>query len=179
MSWAKAMFWIFVFAAIIVSFVLALAANKARAGLDRNANYSLRGSLFTPAERSFLGVLESVVGNNNRVYGKVRIADVIKVKSSSSKSWQSHFNRISAKHFDFVVCDASTMRFICAVELDDKTHGKQKRAARDEFVISVCAKSGLPLLRVQARSGYSVSDVKAQFNSLIEKVRGPIHAAPQ
>jgi hypothetical protein len=37
-------------------------------------------ALFTPAERSFMGVLEQAVGNRCRIMGKVRLGDIIKVR---------------------------------------------------------------------------------------------------
>ena len=135
------MFWVFVAIAIVLSLALALATNKKRAGFGGDVAYSLHDALFTPAERSFLGVLETAVGQGHRVFGKVRIADVIKVKSATNKAWQAGFNRISAKHFDFIVCDRATLRVMCAVELDDKTHARTKRAASDEVCrLCLCEK---------------------------------------
>jgi hypothetical protein len=163
------MFWIFVVIAIAIALCFAAAANKKRSVSDAGASYVARDSLFTPAERSFLGVLENAVGDRFRVFGKVRIADVINVNSASNRTWQSAFNRISAKHFDFVVCEKSTTRVVCAVELDDKSHRRRARVERDELVVAVCNKSGLPLLRVQAQAAYNISDVSAKFNALVVK----------
>lgn len=38
-----------------------------------------------------------------------------------------------SNHVDFVLCEANTSIFL-AIELDDPTHGKPDRIARDEFV---------------------------------------------
>lgn len=163
------MFWILVIIAIAIALSLAAAANKKRSVSDAGASYVARDSLFTPAERSFLGVLENAVGDRFRVFGKVRIADVINVKSASNRTWQSAFNRISAKHFDFVVCESTTTRVVCAVELDDQSHNRRARVARDELVGVVCNKSGLPLLRIQAQAAYNVRDISAKFGALVVK----------
>jgi len=48
--------------------------------------YQKEAFLFTPAERSFLAVLEPALGNQFRVLGKVRVADVIRVKPGLSGS---------------------------------------------------------------------------------------------
>ena len=37
--------------------------------------------LFTPAERSFLGVLEEVIGKEYVILGKVRLADIIRPRN--------------------------------------------------------------------------------------------------
>lgn len=39
--------------------------------------YAPRGGLLTKAERSFFGVLEQAVGNDLRIFAKVRVADVL------------------------------------------------------------------------------------------------------
>jgi hypothetical protein len=44
------------------------------------------------------------------VFGKVRVADV--VETASGLRWSDRlraFNRISAKHFDFLVCDSNIL----------------------------------------------------------------------
>ena len=163
------MFWIFVVTAIAVALCFAAGANKKRSVSDAGVSYVTRDSLFTPAERSFFGVLENAVGDRFRVFGKVRIADVINVKSASDRTWQSAFNRVSAKHFDFVVCESTTTRVVCAVELDDQSHNRRARVARDELVGAVCNKSGLPLLRIQAQAAYNTRDISANFNALVLK----------
>ena len=89
--------------------------------------------LFSPAERSFLGVLEQV-GDGYRIFAKVSLYDVIKVKKGLIGSErQTAFNRISRKHLDFVLCEPSTLTVVCAVELDDSSHNALARQKRDDF----------------------------------------------
>ena len=48
--------------------------------------------LFSPAERSFLGTLDDLIGTEFRIFGKVRLADVIRIKKGmASNGWQSAF----------------------------------------------------------------------------------------
>jgi hypothetical protein len=80
-------------------------------------NYRKLGTLFSPAERSFLGVLNQAVGENILIFGKVRVADVIAPRKGMSRSdWQKSFNKISGKHFDFILCNKGDLSVICAVE---------------------------------------------------------------
>lgn len=75
-------------------------------GKSKGYSYQLSRGLLSKAERSFYGVLVQAVGSNGIVFAKVRVADVINPKKGMSRSdWQRAFNQISAKHFDFVVCD--------------------------------------------------------------------------
>ena len=94
--------------------------------------YQKIGSLFSPAERLFLAALRQVVADNIHIFGKVRVADVIAPgKSLLGSDWQKAFNKISAKHFDFVLCQKTDLSIICAIELDDKSHqSRQKKIQR-------------------------------------------------
>jgi len=73
--------------------------------------------LCSPAERSFLGALEKVVGNGYQIFAKVRLADIVEVNQGlSSSARQSAFNRISRKHLDFVICNARDLSIVGAIE---------------------------------------------------------------
>ena len=155
---------LFIFFAIVIFAAIA----KQQSGNADGFPYQKSKSLFSPAERSFLGVLEQAVGSEHRVFGKVRIADVASVKNLSNRStWQRAFNRISAKHFDFVICKASDLSVVCAVELDDKSHQQSKQKARDNFVSGVWQAISLPLLQVPAQQAYSLQELQAKVSLAI------------
>nr|WP_274522501.1 DUF2726 domain-containing protein [Halorhodospira halochloris] len=98
---------------------------------DSETPYTKASALFSPAERSFLGVLDQAAGYDYRVFGKVRVADVVKVRSMADRrAWQRAFNQISSKHFDFILCAKDDLSVVAAVELDDKSHQKGKRGER-------------------------------------------------
>ena len=116
--------------------------------------------LFTPAERSFLWVLETALGNQFRVMGKVRLADVIRVKPGlSGSARQQAFNRIQSKHLDFVMCDSKDLSVQFVVELDDSSHYQAGRQARDEFLDKALAAAGVPVFHFQVKRTYSVQDI--------------------
>ncbi|GBC59161.1 hypothetical protein DENIS_0097 [Desulfonema ishimotonii] len=126
-----------------------------------NYPYRKKNALFTPAERSFLGVLTQTVGENARIFGKVRVADVVTPKKGVSRSdWQKAFNKISAKHFDFLLCDKNDLSVLCAVELDDRSHQSESRQTRDAFLNGACSAAGVPLVHVPARRTYTVSEIR-------------------
>ena len=114
--------------AFVVFIVLAALKNKQGDGAGSvGFPYQPAKTLFSTAERSFLGVLDQAVGSEHRVFGKVRVADVATVKPGLGNSArQGALNRIAAKHFDFVVCRASDLAVVCAVELNDKSHSSQR-----------------------------------------------------
>ena len=124
--------------------------------------YQKEPALFTPAEREFLSVLESALGNQFRVLGKVRLVDVIKVKTGLNRSArQQAFNRIVAKHLDFVVCDPNDLTVQFVVELDDSSHQGSRRQSRDEFVDKALGAAGVPIFHFQVKRTYSVQDIRA------------------
>lgn len=130
--------------------------------------YTRLDFLFSQAERAFLSALEKAVGKQFRIFAKVRIADVIGVKlSCGQRDQQVAFNKISCKHFDFVLCDKRSMKIMAAVELDDRSHSLKERQERDLFVNAVCLAAKLPLIRVPVRRYYGEAQLQKQiFDSL-------------
>jgi len=121
-------------------------------------SYKRQPALFSPAEQSFLGVLEQVLGSEYRVFGKVRIADLIKPENGAGR--QTALNRIVGKHVDFVVCNATDLSIIGVIELDDKSHNQASRQKRDAFVDRAFASAGIPITRFPARAAYRLSASK-------------------
>ena len=131
--------------------------------------YQRNSVLLSAAERSFLGVLEQALGEGYRVCPKVRVADAISVRRPLPRGeWQRAFNRISSKHFDFILCRSTDLKIACAVELDDSTHQRNDRQERDMFLGDVCSVSSLPLLRFAAKGAYTVSDIRERLAAYTE-----------
>jgi hypothetical protein len=156
------MIWIVI--AIIATAFMLLVALKYAYKRNRHLNkhpYRKLETLFSPAERSFLGVLNQVVADNAYVFGKVRVADVLApVKNSSRKNWQISFNKISRKHFDYILCDKKDLSILCAIELNDKSHNSKNRKARDEFLTAACESANLPLIQVPAQAAYNIDEIR-------------------
>lgn len=119
----------------------------------RTLPYEKRTRLLTEAELAFYRVLHSATAGDWPLFAMVRLADLIQVKpqSSGGQGWQ---NKIQAKHLDFVLCDPDTLEAKLAIELDDASHEKPDRQARDQFVDAALGAAGLPILRVQCAAQY-------------------------
>ena len=158
---------------LIVVIVGAISAFTQKPKPNISYPYQKQNKLFTPAERSFLGVLDQVVGDQYRVFGKVRLADVIKVKPGVSRSVrQSAFNRIKSKHLDYIVCDPSDLSIQFAVELDDSSHSQTKRKDRGTIVDQALRAASVPLFRFPVKQAYSVGEVRSVlFAESISKER--------
>jgi hypothetical protein len=112
---------------------------------------------FSVAERSFYEILRRLAFDYT-VFAKVRLADVVHV-SKGSGAWQSHFNRISSKHLDFLLCDQN-LAPVVAIEFDDSSHDEKDRQSRDDFVDQVLASAALPIIHVRAKRGYALDEVR-------------------
>jgi hypothetical protein len=164
--------WIWIIGVIVVLILVFAALFKRKEGPKRLLLFRQVDSLFTPAERSFLGILDQASAGRYRVFGKVRIADVVlPVKGLDKSTWASVFNRIKAKHFDFVLCDPQTLKVKAVIELNDKSHSKSRRIERDELVGRACADAGLALRMVKAQRSYSLKAVKQVINDIETELR--------
>jgi hypothetical protein len=158
----------------IVAFVVVLAAViRLFAAKGRGAfPYERIERLFSPAERSFLGVLEEVIGKEYVVLGKVRLADIIRPRKGLSNSERtSAQNRINSKHVDFVVCDLRTRAVVGIIELDDSSHQRASRQRRDEFLDKALAAADVPVAHVAAQKAYRPAELRSQIAALFATVR--------
>ena len=88
--------WMILLALLVIA-ALFLLANPG--GGDNELSYVINQPLYSPAERSFFGVLNRAVEGEAVVLGKVRVADVLRPTRGMNRSnWQKAFNRISSKH---------------------------------------------------------------------------------
>jgi len=164
--------WVLVIILVIVILVITGVKNLPNHLEDvQGPQYQMLGSLFTPAERSFLGILKLALNDEADVFGKVRVADVITPKKGQQRSeWQKAFNKISSKHFDFIVCNKEDLTPICVIELNDSSHNSKKRQERDRFLEEACKSAKLSLLQVPAKATYNVQEIRELLIQYIPKI---------
>lgn len=174
--------WFFIIALVIVGVMLYKsgafgklfggnsAPSEKRATLESSPEklpYKRRDYLFTKAERSFYDVLVLTLKDYDVcLFAKVRLLDLFYIPQNT-KDRAKYFNKIQAKHVDFVICNNTAIRPLVAIELDDSSHSTERRAIRDEFVDNALAAAGLPLVRVSARRSYSVVLLKQQIGGFL------------
>ncbi|WP_170167468.1 DUF2726 domain-containing protein [Amphritea balenae] len=143
--------------------------------------YRKKGPLFTPAERSFYGVLLQAIDSNKyqtfyKSLGQSPVTDLLEPQPSRNRSqWQKAFNAISAKHFDFVLCKIDDLTPVAVIELDDKSHNQNHRQKRDELLKKICKQTGLPMLQVPAKWAYKTEVLKMM---LVKEVEGSVDDKP-
>lgn len=154
--------WIAIFAGLGALFVLRdepepqpAATPKLPPPEPREFPYSRRNHVFSAGERSLYEILRRLTPEHT-VFAKVRLAELVDVKGTVSR--QTHLNRIDQKHVDFVVCDKNLAPLL-AIELDESSHQRRDRRARDEFVDEVLAAAALPVIHVREQGGYMMDEI--------------------
>jgi hypothetical protein len=113
--------------------------------------YHSRRFLLTRNESAFFRVLKTLVPAQFEISCKVRLADIV---TYSHDKRHAPANRIRQKHVDFVISSARSSRIVAAIELDDSSHGRADRRARDAFLDRLFSQIGVKLVRVRARWHY-------------------------
>lgn len=127
--------------------------------------------LFTPAEQLFLSSLEiALEGIPVKLFGKVRIADIIKVKPGLERGdYSGAFSKIRSKHVDFVLTHPLTTAPLLVIELDDSTHDQHERKVRDAFVDEAMYQAQIPILHVPLRKRYHEQNLRAQIVEILRQ----------
>jgi hypothetical protein len=129
--------------------------------------FSRRPFLLSRAEKYFYGILRRIVVPHT-VHAKVRLADLV-VVDERHRLWRANFNRVCSKHIDFVICDAAVSPII-AVELDDLSHQRPDRQARDRDVDQILKIASLPILRVPVQRSYDEDVIERELLTKLRRV---------
>lgn len=136
---------------------------------DLTLPYKKRDDFLSASELSFYRTLRTFIENKAVICPKVAVKEIVFIGNGVGKDYMKFFNWVAKKHVDFVLCDASTMRVVCAVELDDKSHQKESRKQRDAFVDRVFDTTKIPLFHIPAKSGYSAGEFASILNCFTEQ----------
>ena len=109
--------------------------------------YQARQLLTKREQQEYLKLKQYADARGWLICPKVRLWDLIEPKRGAAKR-QTLINKIQSKHVDFVLVDQS-MNLIGVLELDDSTHDRDDRKARDSFVRD--ALEGAEITMIQTR----------------------------
>lgn len=126
------MYTLFVTCLIAITTALLFAWKLSRNRLNEITAYESRGNLLPPTERSFLSTLEQALDSRYRVFGKVRLSDLIKpARELDTHKRTSLLNKINQNHADFVICTANDLTVVGVVALDAPAYRYAEQASRD------------------------------------------------
>lgn len=139
--------------AAAVTIVVLLALLRLRRGPEPLPYHAVE-SLLTPAERAFYAVLiQSIRDTPLVILAKVRLADLLVIPRGTDNH-QRHRARVQSKHVDFVIAERANLRPLLVIELDDASHRRRDRAARDAFVDAALDTAGLAIWHVPCAGKY-------------------------
>ena len=136
--------------------------------------YRVRDDFLSPAELSFYHVVTTAIAQRATVCPKVGLGDIFFVSRPHEN--RGDFNRIIQKHVDFLICEPRTMTPLFGIELDDASHARADRQARDEFVRQVFEAARLPLLRFPVQRAYNVQEIAGRMEPLLSGEGMPVAA---
>jgi len=140
--------------------------------------YVLNNPIMSAKEKSFYRAVLPIANELGlTVFSKIRIADLLKVPNNISK-YQTWFNRIKAKHVDFVLVD-SNMNIKVIIEVDDRTHSRDDRKQRDNFVDNAFGQLGLEVLHIYSwGNNYGGVDLRATITKALQPKNEAASPAP-
>ncbi len=125
-----------------------------------NSRYTSKIKFLTRNERDFFEALYNIAGNHYYIFAQVRLADIFNAQGDDRSAYFTAFNKIAAKHVDFLLCDKD-LNILTGIELDDSTHELGYRQERDYFVNELFEEAGIPLLRFLVRESYYPDEIRA------------------
>lgn len=118
--------------------------------------------LLTRNEIEFFHRLQSALPDLH-VFPQVALRAIVRPGSSStSRAYDKEAGLIGAKHSDFLICRPGNFEIVAIVELDDRTHQKDKDLERDRMT----AAAGYRTLRFASKNKPSVAEIRRIFASL-------------
>ena len=135
---------------------------------QRRTTKSGKPFLLSDGEQRFYRALREAVGESFDCHFKLRVADIVVPRAGY---WRRGYGEaVCRQHVDFTLCKKGTSYPVCLVELDDKTHAREHRRKRDEFLDAVFRSAGVPVAHVAARHPsvpYDVGELRRQIEAAL------------
>lgn len=120
--------------------------------------YKKNDCLFTKNEEKFYIFLKNELGEKYAIFTKVRLLDLFNIPKKT-ENYMTYFNKIKAKHVDFVLCDPNNFNPIVAIELDGWSHNMKSAQKNDTFKNNLFKQADFPLERVKVSKTYEKNDL--------------------
>lgn len=163
------MHWIYAIIGMTIIIILsklveAIPNKKSEKNIESNAGKFEKTTLLTANEKQKFASIKYVTDKLRlQLYAKVRLADIVTPKQNV-KNWYAYFNKVKAKHVDFLVCN-NLFEPICAIEIDDTSHDRDDRKQRDKFVNFVLEDVGIGV--IHKRGQIITSELEKEIKAYI------------
>ncbi len=139
--------------------ILLRAPQKAPTAQNR---YRKKRTYISRAEWEFLQTLRSILGTDYEVCVQAPLVAVI---DKENAGYRNELFRV----VDYLVVDPVSYAPLLFIELNDASHNRPERAARDEKVLSICADANMPIVSFTMQEAGDVSNVRKR---VLKALRG-------
>jgi hypothetical protein len=134
--------------------------------------FAVKRQLFTAAERQFLNLIEHAVAGEFRVLSRVRLSDLLSLrKDTNLKIAKSALSKAGTKQVDFVLCNKDDMTPVMVIDLVYGTGQHGHNTQRDFFVNGALETASIPHVRIKAKSGYTVVEIRECIETKLVPLR--------
>jgi hypothetical protein len=126
--------------------------------------YQRRGVLLAQGEIGFFRALHAAAGDDWLVFSRVRLSDVLAVRSRAQQSRLWH-RRIAGQQLDYVLCDKNTLEVKLAIQFVRSPN------LQSEFLALALAAAGLPLLQLEFEEKYEAPALRKEIEAALGIVR--------
>ena len=123
-----------------------------------NYRYFAKKYIMTQREGEFFKLLNETLGSKWYIVPQMHLSALLSHKVKG-QNWKGAFRHINGKSVDFVLLSKETIKPICAIELDDSSHDRADRSARDEEVERIFKQAKIPLARFRKTDHLSRQDI--------------------
>lgn len=126
--------------------------------------YKPKTYITTKKEAIFYNVLLDIAKElNYTLFAQVPLYAIVSMQDNLDYSTHTkYFNKISSKSIDFILIDEKCHILLC-IELDDNSHYKKHRIARDQFINKLFKDLDIGLLRYPVYSMYYKDTLKKRI----------------
>lgn len=151
----KETFWIMTLVGmLLIILCMFMLLRKPREKVRLNSRYERKREFVTRPEYNFLLTLRQVCPEKYEVVPQVALLSVIDKKTNTS--YRNELFRIC----DYCFVDKETFEPLLLVELNDRSHLRADRQARDMKVAAICENAGMPLVVFRTDGDLSYATVK-------------------
>lgn len=126
--------------------------------------YKAKRYVMTRTEADCYRKLQKIYADHYVIVPQVHLSAIFNHKIKG-QNWRAAFFHINGKSVDFVFLDDRTLQICFALELDDSTHDRADRVARDAEVNAIFKQAGLPLYRIRYTLKKSPDQIKKDIDT--------------
>jgi len=161
--------WIGLFGLLgVICLLLVFRVEKLSIGQPIENAYIPKMCMYDQIERQFLGHLVWAVGKHCIIFGKVRLAEIMRLNPQLKPAEKkAAYDKIVRMHVDFVLCDKKSTKVFCVIELYDPSAQPRATLTRAKALDKVCQQAGVPLLRFPRSNKYISQEIESSVQQAL------------